>query len=144
MIIKQSNSAQVTRELSSYMSFLLSKRESRTWKSNWNKDTWPETILQKVWKLDFSTLVAEQNAYTDAFLKVSTKEIEQFYKNTLENEVVNEVENMRKIALYSGKDSDFGVDSSVWFKKITEKINLLKKVEDKIAEELLVTIKWVR
>ena len=138
-IIKQSNSAQVTRELSSYMSFLLSKERAGLERAI-GTNTFARNNFAEGMKARFYTLVAEQNAYTDAFLKVSTKEIEQFYKNTLENEVVNEVENMRKIALYSGKDSDFGVDSSVWFKKITEKINLLKKVEDKIAEELLVTI----
>ena len=40
---------------------------------------------------------------------------------------------MRNIA--KSKQSDFGIDSVVWFKTITKKINLLKKVDDNLAKQ---------
>ena len=138
-VIKESKSAQVARELSSYMNFLLSKERAGIERAI-GTNTFARNNFAEGMKAKFYTLIAEQNAYIDSFLKVSNSEIEKFYSSTLNSDVVTEVENMRKIALYSGKDSDFGVDSSVWFKKITEKIDLLKKVEDKIAESLLQTI----
>ena len=47
---------------------------------------------------------------------------------------------MRKIALYSDLDSNFNIDANVWFKQITEKINILKKIEDYISQSLSDTI----
>ncbi|MDN5106146.1 nitrate- and nitrite sensing domain-containing protein, partial [Aliarcobacter butzleri] len=92
-------------------------------------------------KTKFYTLVAEQTAYLDSFMKVSPKEAVDFYNKTMQDNSVEEVEKMRKIALYSGKESDFNVDANYWFKTITDKINLLKKVEDYLSENLVSTIR---
>ncbi len=91
-------------------------------------------------KAKFYTLIAAQNSYMDAFLKVTEESSQNFYKSTVQGSAVNEVERMRKLALYSGKDSDFGVDASYWFSEITKKINLLKKVENYLADKLTKTI----
>ena len=91
-------------------------------------------------KAKFYTLVAEQNAYLDGFLKISNSDIVQFYNTTMTGNSINEVERIRKIALYSDIDSNFGIDANHWFKEISEKINLLKKVENYISDVLLVTI----
>ena len=74
-------------------------------------------------------------------MKVSPKEAVDFYNKTMQDNSVEEVEKMRKIALYSGKESDFNVDANYWFKTITDKINLLKKVEDYLSENLVSTIR---
>ncbi|MFW3398444.1 nitrate- and nitrite sensing domain-containing protein, partial [Aliarcobacter butzleri] len=59
----------------------------------------------------------------------------------MQDNSVEEVEKMRKIALDSGKESDFNVDANYWFKTITDKIKLLKKVEDYLSENLVSTIR---
>jgi methyl-accepting chemotaxis protein len=46
--------------------------------------------------------------------------------------VVNEVKKMEEIAK-THLNGDFGVDSEYWFKTITEKINLLKKIDDEMS-----------
>jgi methyl-accepting chemotaxis protein len=42
---------------------------------------------------------------------------------------------MREIAVAKSNEGGFGIDGVVWFQTITKKINLLKKVDDKLAKE---------
>jgi len=43
---------------------------------------------------------------------------------------------MRDILLFSGKSGGFGVDSVYWFNTITQKINLLKDIENRLGDDL--------
>ena len=83
----------------------------------------------------FITLIAEQNAYMDSFLSMATKEAKNLYKNTMNSPIIGEVNKMRDIAKAKANEGNFGVDSVVWFKTITKKINLLKKVDDGLAKQ---------
>ena len=134
-ITKLSNNAEITENLVSYMSFLLVKErtgiERAIGTNTFAKDSFAEGMKSR-----FYTLVAEQNAYIDSFFKVSDSKTIEFYQETMKSQAIQEVEKMRKIALYSNLDSNFGVDSAYWFKQITEKINLLKEVENHIAQSL--------
>ena len=138
-ITKLSNSATVSQQLVSYMNFLLSKEragvERAVGTNTFAKDSFGEGMKAK-----FYTLIAEQNAYMDSFLKVSDSKVVEFYKTNLKGDSVDEVERIRKIALYSDIETNFKIDANHWFKEITEKINLLKKVEDYISQTLIITI----
>ena len=85
------------------------------------QNTFAKNSFAEGMKAKFYTLIAEQNSYLDTFVKISNLEIIEFYKKSMQDESINEVEKMRKIALFSGIDSDFKIDSAYWFKKITEK-----------------------
>ena len=138
-ITKLSNSATVSQQLVSYMNFLLSKEragiERAVGTNTFAKDSFGEGMKAK-----FYTLIAEQNAYMDSFSKVSDLKVVEFYKTNLKGDSVDEVERIRKIALYSDIETNFKIDANHWFKEITEKINLLKKVEDYISQTLIITI----
>ena len=139
-ITKLSNSsAKVSQELVSYMNFLLSKERAGIERAV-GTNTFAKNTFGEGMKAKFYTLVAEQNAYMDSFLKVSSLTMADFYKKTFQADSINEVEKMRKIALYSNLDSNFNIDANVWFKQITEKINILKKIEDYISQSLSDTI----
>ncbi|MDD4328886.1 MAG: nitrate- and nitrite sensing domain-containing protein [Aliarcobacter sp.] len=139
-ITKLSNSsAKVSQELVSYMNFLLSKERAGIERAV-GTNTFAKNSFGEGMKAKFYTLVAEQNAYMDAFLKVSSLTMSDFYKKTFQADSITEVEKMRKIALYSDLDSNFNIDANVWFKQITEKINILKKIEDYISQSLSDTI----
>ncbi|PUE63685.1 methyl-accepting chemotaxis protein [Arcobacter caeni] len=139
-ITKLSNSsAKVSQELVSYMNFLLSKERAGIERAV-GTNTFAKNSFGEGMKAKFYTLVAEQNAYMDSFLKVSSLTMADFYKKTFQADSINEVEKMRKIALYSDLDSNFNIDANVWFKQITEKINILKKIEDYISQSLSDTI----
>jgi len=79
------------------------------------------------------TLIAIQNTYTDVFLAFATPDFKQFYSTTMSGQYIGETEKMRQIAL--SKNANFSVDAGQWFKMQTGKINLLKKVEDFIAND---------
>ena len=55
--------------------------------------------------------------------------------------IVGEIQRIRDIAFQRGevKTNGFGVDAALWFNSITEKINLMKEVEDRLASDLLTT-----
>ena len=138
-ITKLSNSAKVSQELVSYMNFLLSKERAGIERAV-GTNTFAKNSFGEGMKAKFYTLVAEQNAYMDAFLKVSSLEMADFYKKTFQGESISEVEKMRKVALYSDIDSNFSIDANYWFKQMTEKINILKKIEEHISQSLINTI----
>jgi len=58
--------------------------------------------------------------------------------------VVDEVTRIEKAAIAKVNDTSLGIDSQRWFNVMTEKINLLKEVEDKLAGDLLKITRSIR
>ena len=138
-ITKLSNSSKVSQELVSYMNFLLSKERAGIERAV-GTNTFAKNSFGEGMKARLYTLVAEQNAYMDSFLKVAPFEIVEFYKTNFQGEAIDEIQKMRKTLLYSNIESNFGVDANYWFKEMTDKINILKKIEDYISTNLIKTI----
>ncbi|WP_236782175.1 methyl-accepting chemotaxis protein [Aliarcobacter cryaerophilus] len=135
-IVKFSNSPNITKELGSYMNFLLSKERTGIERAV-GTNTFAQNKFTEGLKARFYTLLAEQTAYMDIFSKIASKDIVDFYLKTVVGKDIEEVEKMRKIALFSNIEENFGVDPNYWFETITNKINLLKQVEDHISIHLL-------
>lgn len=135
-IVKFSNSPNVTKELGSYMNFLLAKDRTGIERAV-GTNTFVQNKFTEGLKARFYTLIAEQTAYLDIFSKIASKDIVDFYLKTVVGKDIEEVEKMRKIALFSNIEENFGVDPNYWFETITNKINLLKQVEDHISTHLL-------
>ncbi|MGJ0344453.1 nitrate- and nitrite sensing domain-containing protein [Aliarcobacter cryaerophilus] len=135
-IVKFSNSPNITKELGSYMNFLLSKERTGIERAV-GTNTFAQNKFTEGLKARFYTLIAEQTAYMDIFSKIASKDIVDFYLKTVVGKDIEEVEKMRKIALFSNIEENFGVDPNYWFETITKKINLLKQVEDHISTHLL-------
>ncbi|WP_404318313.1 methyl-accepting chemotaxis protein [Malaciobacter canalis] len=138
-ITKLSSNAKVSQDLIAYMNFLLSKERAGIERAV-GTNTFARDNFGPGMKAKFYNLIAAQNSYIDSFLKVSDTLAKNFYTQTVRGEAVEEVNKMRNTALYSQKDSNFGVDAAYWFDTITKKINLLKKVENFLAEHLIETI----
>ncbi|WP_372999048.1 nitrate- and nitrite sensing domain-containing protein [Sulfurimonas sp.] len=83
----------------------------------------------------FASLVSEQKALTNLFMHTANSEMQQAYNTTKSDSSFAEVNKFREIA--SSKESEFGVDATVWFKTITKKINKLKQFEDTLANYTL-------
>ncbi len=83
----------------------------------------------------FASLVAEQKTLINLFKNVSEKRVRQMYENITKDISFREVEKYRNIAFF--KDSNFGVNPTVWFKTITKKINKLKEFEDKLSNYII-------
>ncbi|MCU7940373.1 MAG: nitrate- and nitrite sensing domain-containing protein [gamma proteobacterium symbiont of Bathyaustriella thionipta] len=83
----------------------------------------------------FLSVLAQQQALLDLFEYSANDEFKQYYSQIKSNPAFNEVQRMRNIALT--KQSGFGVDADYWFKTITQKINKLKEMENKITRSVL-------
>ena len=82
-------------------------------------------------------LVTTQDTYSKAFLALANDDQIQFYKDTMKDEAVDETTRMRKVAMDKAASGGFGIDPVYWFKMQTRKINLLKRVEDRLAGDLV-------
>jgi len=82
----------------------------------------------------FITLVAQQDAYIDAFLTMATDKAKQLYETTMNSSAIDTVNKMRQVAQTKANEGNFGIDSVVWFQTITKKIDLLKQIDDKLAK----------
>ena len=79
------------------------------------------------------SLVAEQEAFLKIFLSLASQTSFDFYHNAIKDESFAEVEKMRDVLIEKRNTGDFGVDAKLWFDTITQKINVLKNVEDFIT-----------
>jgi methyl-accepting chemotaxis protein len=118
------------------MNFLLAKERTGIERAV-GTNTFAQNKFTEGLKARFYTLIAEQTAYLDIFSKIASKDIVDFYLKTVVGKDIEEVEKMRKIALFSNIEENFGVEPNYWFERITNKINLLKQVEDHISIHLL-------
>ncbi len=134
-IAKQSPSNEITKMLVGYTSFLKAKEragiERAVLSGVFAKNSFPQGYYQK-----FIKLVSLQNAYIDTFKSISAKKTIDFYEKKMKDPSVTEVNRLRAIASQKANTGNFGVDSVHWFKTITKKINLLKEVDDKIANDI--------
>lgn len=85
----------------------------------------------------FIELVAIQDAYLSVFKGMANGDIKQFYRDTVKGESIDAVNRMRSVARESKSGQRLDIDPDRWFKVKTDKINLLKKVEDYIATRIL-------
>jgi methyl-accepting chemotaxis protein len=131
---KLANTQELVKALDTYTNFLKSKEragiERAVLSGTFAADKFGNGMFAK-----WITLVAEQNAFLNASMAMASDDVKAFYKKSMSSPVVNEVDAMRVAARTKASTGGFGVDSVHWFKTITKKINLLKKVDDEISHQ---------
>ena len=131
---KLATTNELVKALDSYTNFLKSKEragiERAVLSSTFAADKFGDGMFAK-----WITLVAEQDAFLDTYLAMATTSSKVFYEEKMNSQVIGEVNKMRDIAKANFLEGNFGVDSVVWFKTITQKINLLKEVDDELAKQ---------
>lgn len=137
LISKLPEDSKITSSLISFYNFLMSKEragiERAVMANVFASDKFSDSSKSK-----FTSLVTEQNTFIKSFLASADKKTKTFYKETMQGSDIENVNKMREIALNAKAIGGFGVDSAYWFKTITQKINLLKKVDDKLAQDSIV------
>ncbi|MDD5372752.1 MAG: methyl-accepting chemotaxis protein [Sulfurimonas sp.] len=131
---KVATSQELVKALSAYSNFLKSKEragiERAVLSSTFAAGKFGDGVFAK-----WVTLVAEQDAFIDAYLSMATEASKTLYNQKMNSPIIGEVNKMRDIAKAKAFEGGFGVDSVVWFKTITDKINLLKEVDDELAKQ---------
>jgi methyl-accepting chemotaxis protein len=136
----RSNNPRITTQLFAYVNFLQSKEragiERATMSAVFSKGSFTTETYNR-----FQQLLAAQENYLAAFRSEATPDSQEIYETTVQGTAVDGVERMRQVALTVGLDSSkiFGVDPEFWFKTITDKINLLKTVDDELAKNIIQT-----
>jgi methyl-accepting chemotaxis protein len=87
----------------------------------------------------FGSLSGEQEAFFRVFQTVADPDPVRLYKEKMAGSAVAEVERMRQIAFDKAGSGGFGINPGTWFTTITDKINLLKEVEDRLATDIIQT-----
>jgi methyl-accepting chemotaxis protein len=85
----------------------------------------------------FSQIVTEQDTYHRVFESFATAEQIAFYNETVSGDGLDAVNGMRAIAFDGANAESLGVDGAEWFDAMTVKINLLKTVENRLADDLV-------
>lgn len=82
-------------------------------------------------------LGAESRIYEEMFEKKANADIIQFNKITVTGNSVDESAKMLRYALENSDSQELNVSPDLWFSAISTKIDLMKQVEDKIAEDIV-------
>jgi len=85
----------------------------------------------------YCTVLANQASYLSSFQAFARPEHIQFYKDTVRGPSVDKVAEWETLAFSKAQTGGFGVSPGAWFTEITAKIDLMKKVEDRIAESVV-------
>ena len=124
-----------TRNMIAFYNFLMSKERAGIERAVL-ANTFARNKFLPGMKEKFVKLVTEQDAYLTSFVHIADKKFLQYYYKTLQGKAITEVDRMREVAMSVNTIGGFGVDYSYWFDMITQKINLLKKVDDHLSTKL--------
>ncbi|MBI4984261.1 MAG: nitrate- and nitrite sensing domain-containing protein [Rhodocyclales bacterium] len=136
-LTRLSSDAEVGRSLTANLLFLDGKEQAGRERATVNgvfaaNQAMDPAIFQRL-----AGIIAAQDAYFGLFRAMADSGSIAYFERKLNHPVSAEVENMRKVAVAKARDGDYGVDPAVWFKTITDKINLMKEVEDHLSSSLL-------
>ena len=140
---QQAVDSELTYTTIAYYNFLQSKERAGIERAI-GSATFANDKFAKGIKSKLEALVSEQDSYMDSFTALANEELIIFKETTLRGNAVNEVNRMRKILSDSKEVGGFNIDPLYWFKTITQKINLLKEVEDYISANLTTSSKKAR
>ena len=85
----------------------------------------------------FISLVTAQQNYLSVFKGFASAEQLSFFQDAEKDPSFSKVEEYRDIARKRSVTGGFGVDPSAWFTTVSQKINLLKEVEDRLAADVI-------
>lgn len=131
-----SSNVEVTNSIVAYINLLQAKErtgiERAMGANGFGKGDFAPAIHQR-----FVSLIAQQQAFLSNFFAYASPAQKAFYEETVKGPVVDEVAGLRNVARESAYGGSLGgVTGAHWFDAITQKINLLKQVEDRLAGDL--------
>ena len=134
---------ELIKSLDGYTNFLKAKERAGIERAVLS-GTFAENYFRKGMYTKFIVLLAQQKTYIDAFESIAPRKDIEYYKKLMASNVVKEVKKMEEEARKLHKVGDFNINAEYWFKTISAKINLLKKVDDFIANNNEVIISKIR
>ena len=87
--------------------------------------------------LRFNSLVAVQDTYFSVAMSLVTSGHRNHFRARMTKPVAAEVQRIRDLAIAKAATGGFGVDAMEWFNVMTDKIDLLKEMEDRLANDII-------
>lgn len=138
-----SRDATIALQTNAYAAFLQSKErmglERATLSNVFGRGRFTPALLQQ-----FISLLAAQNTYLERFQAVASPAQRQLLRESLASPVVAKVAAMETLALDKAASGGFGVDAEAWFALSTDKIGLLKEIEDRLYLQLFERVEQMR
>lgn len=133
---KMSPDTHIMAAILAYKNFMVAKEqvgiERATGSAGFSAGSFSPEALDKM-----KSLILTQKTYFSLFLAYATPEQASIYDDFTKSEIYQKVDKLRDIALSSALTGDLqGVQGATWFDAITTKINSLKEIEDKLANDL--------
>ncbi len=86
----------------------------------------------------FIRINAERDSYYHVFFAFATTQEKEWYTAIVQGRAVDEVTRIRQGVFENNDEGSLGIDPDHWFRVATDKMTLLKNVEGKMSESLLV------
>ena len=130
-----STNAQITRQVYAYVNLLQAKEmagiERATLAGAFATDAFQPGAFVR-----FTSVVAAQDLFLDGYGSFASDAEKKFLADTVTGLDVSEVARIRTLVFDRGGQGGFGVSPDHWFNTMTRKIDLMKKVEDRLAVDL--------
>ena len=134
-IAKFSNNPTITKEIISYSNFLLSKERAGIERAI-GANTFGQDTFGKGMRTKLNDLIAAQDSYISGFLQYASNDAKDYFAKTLAGPEIKEVQRLRTVMLNAHEIGGMNIDPVYWFDTITQKIVMLKKVENHIKSNI--------
>jgi len=88
-------------------------------------------------KLQYYKQIVKQEEYENSFLDIASPNIKKYYIEHIDAKCIQDIKDIENKILRSSKYKPLNIDVSIWFSSISEKIDILKDVEDYITNNIL-------
>jgi methyl-accepting chemotaxis protein len=124
-------------DLSAYYNFLMSKERAGIERAVGANVLAKKSMNNQLY-LKFANLVTQQNIYFKNFENYASAESLNYVSLKTTHQSFVEVKNMRDVIFKYDSQNGFlkELESTYWFKTVTEKINVLKEIDDKLSSVL--------
>jgi len=133
--VKLNKVPEVIKDVAAYNAFLQAKERAGIERAI-GANTLAQDKFSPGMREKFMNLISAQDSFLKTFKGYSSKVENDFYDKTLQGSDIEYVNKIRKILIESNEMGGFNVDPVYWFKTITQKINLLKKVENHVRDNM--------
>ena len=134
--VKVSDSPAVTANLLAYFNFLAAKERAGQERATGSAGFASGQFAPAQYRT-LLTILAEQAAFLSSFQSYATEAQRNAAQQTLTGPIITEAERLRRIAVETGSEKPLGgVAARDWFKATTDRIDLMKTVEDVLQRDL--------
>jgi methyl-accepting chemotaxis protein len=128
--------AETGQTLAQHLAFVSAKEYAGRERATLNAAFSANTPMDPALYSRLMNIIAGQNVHLTTFVKTAPRELVKVWTDILNSPAGQRTEAMRKAALERHTVGDYAVEPAQWFQTITEKINAMKALEDRIVSHL--------